>query len=153
MVYAIFFLLMRWIHVGSATLIIGGLALIVLSSGPIKALTLNDELDQTIKRIESRYRWVLLAAVIGLVISGVYQWVIFGQLYQENGPLILIVLSVKVLIATTFFALVWAFQVDSMVSAEARTWRIVNLMLVVLVLMLAGVVRYLRIEAMEVVSH
>ena len=149
MVYAIFFVLMRWIHVGSAALIIGGLALIVLSAGPVKALTRNDELDNTIKRIESRYRWVLLAAVIGLVISGVYQWVVFGQSYQEDGALILIVLSLKVLIATVFFALVWAFQVDSMVGDDARAWRIVNLTLVVLVLMLAGVVRYLRLEAIS----
>ncbi len=145
MVHASLFLLMRWLHIGSAALIIGGLALIVLSASPIRALTRNDQLDAVIKRIEARYRWVLAAAVLGLVISGIYQWVVFGQAYQDLGTAVLIVLSVKILLATAFFALLWAFQVDSMVGDQARAWRWMNLTLAVLVLMLAGAVRYLRL--------
>ncbi len=132
-------------HIGSASLIIGGLALIVLSASPIRALTRSEQLDAVIKRIETRYRWVLAAAVLGLVISGIYQWVIFGPAYQERGTLVLIVLSVKILLAVLFFALMWAFQVESMVDDQARAWRWMNLALAVLVLMLAGTVRYLRL--------
>lgn len=147
MVYAFIFMLMRWLHVGSAALIIGGLALIVLSASPIRALTRNEQLDAVIKQIEARYRWVLAAAVLGLVVSGIYQWIVFGQAYQELGAVVLIVLSVKILLAVMFFALVWAFQVDSMVGDQARAWRWVSLTLAVLVLMLAGAVRYIRLGA------
>jgi uncharacterized membrane protein len=142
------FVLMRWLHVGSAALIIGGLALIVLSAEPIRALTRNDQLTAVIRKVERRYRWVLGASLLGLVASGIYQWVIFGQSYQEQGMWVLAVLSVKVLLATGFFALLWAFQIDSMVDERARAWRWVSFLLALLVLMLGGVVRYLRLEHM-----
>lgn len=145
MIHAFIFLLMRWMHIGSASLIIGGLALIVLSASPIRALTGSEQLDSVIKRVETRYRRVLAAAMLGLVISGIYQWMIFGQAYQELGTMVLILLSVKILLAVLFFALMWAFQVDSMVGDQARAWRWMNLTLAVLVLMLAGAVRYLRL--------
>ncbi len=54
----------------------------------------------------------------------------------------------KIMLATAFFALLWAFQVDSMVDRQARTWRWVSFLLALLVLMLGGVVRYLRLEHM-----
>jgi len=146
MIQGSLFIVMRWLHIGSAALIIGGLTLIALSAGPVKALTSSDETAGVIQRIEARYRWVLLAAVLGLIISGVYQWVIFGQSYQAVGAVALTVLSIKILLAVTLFALLWAFQVDSMVAPGARAWRLINLTLAVLVLMLASVVRYLRLK-------
>ncbi len=145
MAYGIFFVLMRWLHVGSAALVVGGLALIVLSAGPVRCLIDNNEAAAVIRRIELRYRWVLAAAVLGLIISGVFQWVIFGQAYQGLGAKALGLLSVKILFATALFALLWAFQVESMVHPKARTWRLVNLSLAVLVVMLAGVLRYMRL--------
>jgi len=145
MAYGIFFVLMRWLHVGSAALVVGGLALIVLSAGPARSLIDNPAAIEVIRRIERRYRWVLAAAALGLIISGVYQWVIFGQVYHELGAKALGLLSVKILLATTLFALLWAFQVESMVHPKARAWRLVNLSLAVLVVMVAGVLRYMRL--------
>lgn len=145
MIQGLFFVLMRWLHLGSMAMLVGGLSLVVLSAGPAKALLRNEASAAVVRRIEARYRWVLMAAVFGLLVSGVYQWVIFGQAYQERGAAVLVVLSVKVLLATAVFALLWAFQVDSMVDDKARAWRWVNLSLAVLVLMLAGVVRFLRL--------
>lgn len=145
MIEGLIFVLMRWLHLGSMAMIVGGLSLVVLSAGPAKALLRDEASAAVVRKIEARYRWVLMAAVFGLVISGIYQWVIFGRAYQELGTLILVVLSIKVLIATAVFALLWAFQVDSMIDDKARVWRWLNLSLAVLVLMLAGVVRYLRL--------
>lgn len=145
MIEGFIFVIMRWLHIGSMALIVGGLSMVVLGAGPAKALLRNEESAAVVRKIEARYRWVLMAAVFGLVISGIYQWVIFGRAYQELGTMVLVVLSVKVLLATAVFALLWAFQVDSMVDDKARAWRLVNLSLAVLVLMLAGVVRYLRL--------
>lgn len=145
MIEGLIFVLMRWLHLGSMAVIVGGLALVVLSAGPAKAL-LNDETSaKVVRTIEARYRWALIAAVFALIVSGIYQWVIFGQAYQALGTAVLIVLSIKVLAATAVFALLWAFQVDSMIDDKARNWRWLNLSLAVLVLMLAGVVRYLRL--------
>ncbi len=145
MVYGIIFVLMRWIHIGSAALVVGGLALIALSAGPVRSLIDNNDAAAVIRKIELRYRWVLAAAVFGLVISGVFQWVVFGQAYQEVGAVALGLLSVKVLFATALFALLWAFQVELMVHPKARAWRLMNLSLAVLVVMLAGVLRYIRL--------
>ena len=148
MVYDIVFILMRWIHIGSAALVVGGLALIVLSAGPARSLMDNNDATAVIRKIETRFRWVLAAAILGLVISGVFQWVIFGQAYQKLGKIALGLLSVKILLATAFFVLLWAFHVESMVHPKARTWRLMNLSLAVAVVMLAGVLRYLRLRHM-----
>ncbi len=145
MVYGIFFVLMRWIHIGSAALLVGGMALIVISAGPVRSLIDNADAVLVIRKIEIRFRWAMAAAVLGLIISGVFQWVIFGQAYQELGGLALGVLSVKVLLATMLFALLWAFQVESMVHPTARLWRIMNLSLAVAIVLLAGVLRYMRL--------
>jgi uncharacterized membrane protein len=145
MIEGFIFVLMRWLHLGSMAMLVGGLSLVVLSAGSAKTLLRDETAAAVVRKIEARYRLVLMAAVFGLVISGVYQWVIFSQAYQELGTTVLVVLSIKVLIATAVFALLWAFQVDSMVGDKARVWRWVNLSLAVLVLMLAGVVRYLRL--------
>jgi uncharacterized membrane protein len=148
MAYGTVFILMRWVHIGSAALVVGGLALIVLSAGPTRALIENDGAAAVIHRIESRFRWVLAVAVFGLTVSGVFQWVVFGQIYQQVGALALGLLSVKVLLATALFAMLWAFAVDSMVGPKARAWRLTNLTLAVGVVMLAGVLRYLRLKHM-----
>tara|TARA_R110002111_G_scaffold226678_2_gene288298 strand:- start:363 stop:821 length:459 start_codon:yes stop_codon:yes gene_type:complete len=145
MAYGIFFVLMRWLHIGSAALLLGGMALIVLSAGPAKSLMDNDDAKAVFRKIELRFRWVLAAAVFGLIVSGVYQWVIFGQVYQEIGGLALGLLSVKVLFATMLFALLWAFQVESMLHPKAKLWRWMNLSLAVLVVMMAGVLRFIRL--------
>jgi len=146
MAYGIFFVLMRWVHIGSAALLVGGMALIVLSAGPARSLMGNTDAVSVLKKIEFRFRWVLAAAALGLTVSGVYQWVVFGQVYQEMGALALSLLSVKVLLATMLFALLWAFQVDSMLHPKAKLWRWMNLSLAVLVVMLAGVLRYIRLS-------
>ncbi len=145
MMSATLFLLMRWLHLLSMAVIVGGLTLIVLAAGPAKSLPNDPSVTNVIRRIEGRYRWALLVAVIGLILSGVYQWVAFGQTYQAGGALLLGILSFKVLLATGVFAMLWAFQVDSMVDDKAKAWRWVNLLLAVIVLMLAGVVRYLHL--------
>jgi len=149
MAYGIFFILMRWVHIGSAALLVGGMALIVLSAGPARSLMDNQDARGVLQTIEFRFRWVLAAAVLGLIISGVYQWVVFGQDYQQVGALALSLLSVKVLFATMLFALLWAFQVDSMLHPKAKLWRWMNLSLAVLVVMLAGALRYIRLSGME----
>ncbi len=146
MAYGIVFILMRWVHIGSAALLVGGMALIVLSAGPARTLMDHTEAVSVFKKIEARFRWVLAAAVLGLIVSGVYQWVVFGQDYQQIGGLALSLLSVKVLLATMLFALLWAFQVDSMLHPKAKLWRLINLSLAVLVVMLAGVLRYIRLS-------
>lgn len=148
MIEGFIFVLMRWLHLGSMAVVVGGLTLVVLSAGPAKSLLGDEASASVVRKIEARYRWALMVAVFGLVISGVYQWVIFGQAYQGQGTAILVVLSIKVLVATAVFALLWAFQVDSMIDDKARVWRWLNLSLAVLVLMLAGVVRYLRLRHM-----
>lgn len=145
MAYGFFFVLMRWVHVGSAALLLGGMAMIVLSAGPVRPLLDHAEARAVIKKIETRFRWLLALAVLGLIISGVYQWVIFGQVYQEIGAVSLILLSIKVLLATALFAMLWAFQVESMVDPKARLWRVANLSLAVSVVLLAGVLRYIRL--------
>jgi uncharacterized membrane protein len=145
MAYSLFFVLMRWVHVGSAALLVGGMALIVLSAGPVRSLLDNEDAALVMRKIEVRFRWVLAVSVLGLIISGVFQWVIFGQAYHELGALALGLLSVKVLLATALFALLWAFQVESMVHPGARLWRVLILTLAVLVVMLAGVLRYMRL--------
>ncbi len=145
MAYGIFFVVMRWVHIGSAALLVGGMALIVLSAGPARSLMDDPDAKAVLKRIEFRFRWVLAAAVLGLILSGVYQWVVFGQVYQQIGGWALGLLSVKVLLATMLFALLWAFQVDSMLHPKAGLWRWINLSLAILVVMLAGVLRYIRL--------
>lgn len=146
MTYGVVFVLMRWVHIGSAALAVGGLAVIVLCAGPAKALIESPDLTEAVRRIDSRMRWVFAFAIVGLVVSGVYQWVVFGQIYQEIGAGAQVLLSIKILLATAFFASIWAFGVESMAHPKATLWRLINLLLGVAVLLLAGVLRYVRLD-------
>lgn len=146
MTQSLLFILMRWLHIGSMAVVMGGLVFILLSAGPARAWADRPEVALVIRKIEMRFRLALVISMFGLIISGVYQWVIFGQAYQEAGAIVLGLLAVKVLLAVSFFALVWAMHVELMVHPKARTWRIVNLSLVITVVMLAGVLRYLRLR-------
>ena len=120
--------------------------MIVLCAGPARALFENPDAKETIRRIDSRLRWVFAFAIIGLVVSGVYQWVVFGQAYQEAGTAAQVLLSIKVLLAVIFFVSFWAFGVESMAHPNAKRWRMVNLHLGVAVLLFAGVLRYVRLH-------
>ena len=145
MIQAIFFIVMRWIHLLSMTMIVGGITMFVLSATPLGKLERNETIDKVIAQIEKRYRLLMMISVLGLIVSGVYQWVAFGIIYHEHMA-VLVVLSFKVLVATTLFALLWGMHVDTMSGEKAKAWRWTNLSLAVTVLVLAGVVRYLRLQ-------
>jgi putative copper export protein len=146
MIYGVVFVLMRWLHIGSAAIAVGGLAMIVLCAGPARRLFDQPDMAEMIRRIDFRMRLVFALAVVGLLVSGVYQWVVLGQAYQEAGTVANVLLSIKVLLATAFFTSLWAFGVDSMAHPKAKRWRLINLHLAVAVLMLAGVLRYVRLH-------
>ncbi len=148
MVYGTVFILMRLLHVGSAVMALGALALIVLCAGPARALIEQSEAVAVIRRIEKRIRLVLALSMLGLIVSGVYQWVIFGQAYQKMGPVALGLISVKIALAAAFFTFLWAMHVELMVHPKARGWRLTNLLLCIGVVMLAGVLRYVRLRHM-----
>jgi len=146
MLYGVVFVLMRWLHIGSAALAVGGLAMIVLCAGPARGLFDRPDTAEVIRRVDSRMRWVFAVAVLGLLVSGVFQWVVFGQIYQEVGATAQVLLSIKVLLAVTFFVSLWAFGVESIAHPKARLWRLINLLLGVAVLLFAGVLRYVRLD-------
>ena len=150
MIHSIIFVFMRLMHIGSAILAVGALALIVVCAPVVRTLYETPENEPLIGRVDFRLRVLFAAATAGLLISGIYQWVIFGEAYRQAGALANIVLGTKVLIATGFFASLWAFGGESMAHPKVKVWRSVNLTMGVLVLILAAMVRYIRLDAVPV---
>ena len=64
-------ILMRWTHIASAAVLVGGLAYARLVAAPLIGAT-PEERAEAAARLNDRFRWLVYAAIAGLLVSGVY---------------------------------------------------------------------------------
>ncbi|MCC6679619.1 MAG: hypothetical protein IT445_01845 [Phycisphaeraceae bacterium] len=144
---AILSVVMRWLHIAGAAMLVGSLFFIVFCAGPA-ACWLENERDRSVmKQIERRLRLMMTLAAVALVLAGLYNWMLMAEQYRIAGPMSWGLLAVKVSLAAILIALLWAQDVGLMMHRSARSWRVACLTLALIVILLAAVVRYLRLDA------
>ncbi len=141
---------MRWLHIGSALVAIGGTVVMMLVIWP--GLNVDDaEAGDLLKRdgvldwLDRRFGVLYYASLGGLAFSGLYQWVMLANDHARAGRLAEMLLLVKVTLAMVLFGMAWVEAVG-MWQAPARvrlTWRLV---VGASIVMIAGAVRYVRLS-------
>lgn len=67
--------IMRWVHISSMATLIGGMLYARLAMAPAAGALAEDARDALGDGAAARYRPLVLAAIIGLIVSGVYRYV------------------------------------------------------------------------------
>jgi uncharacterized membrane protein len=66
-------ILMRWIHISSMATLVGGILYARLAMAPAVATLSEDSGNELANKAAAAYRPLVLAAMIGLIMSGVYR--------------------------------------------------------------------------------
>jgi uncharacterized membrane protein len=67
-------ILMRWAHIVSAVVLIGGLVYARMVAAPALRQSLGEDPPELLERLAVRFRLLVYAAIAGLVLSGIYNY-------------------------------------------------------------------------------
>ena len=97
----VLFVIMRWLHFASLATLIGGILYGRLVMAPLSAALAPDEREALGDRAAMAFRPMVLAAICGFVVSGVY------NILTNPGhrPIYQVLLGIKLLLAAHAFAL------------------------------------------------
>ena len=93
-------LIMRWMHISSMTTLVGGILYGRLVIAPSIGALSPDAQESLSDRAAARFRPLVMAAIIGLVISGIYRFLIT----PGHRPLYHMLFGIKMLLVLHVFA-------------------------------------------------
>jgi uncharacterized membrane protein len=135
---------MRYVHVVSAIMAVGGMSFILICLVPSLRLlddTLRGSLD---KLVHHRFLRLVWASIAGLTISGAYNWYMLAGEYKAMGKIGNALIGTKVLLAVIMFAVVGARSAGLITNQRAAL--MINIHLAAIVILLGSVLRYYRLE-------
>lgn len=137
-------IVMRYLHIVSATMAVGGIVFFISCFLP--ALRGVDEglRGPLFKAAHDRFLRVLYIAIAGLVISGAYNWIMNASAYKAMGPKGNMLIGIKFLIALTMFALVIARGAGLIQPKNPRLIPMINIHLAAIVILLGTILRVWR---------
>ncbi len=142
-------IVMRYIHVLSAVVAVGGVSFLLLCLAPAARLLDDGFSEPWMKMIRQRFDRMLWISIAGLVVSGVYYWVLFAGTYKAMGPIGNALIGTKVLLALVLFATVWAGSIGLL---KPKVCQMINIHLAAVVILLAAVLRYYRLEHLQSIA-
>ncbi len=153
-------LISRWLHILAAMAAVGGPIFIRLALIPAMCGTLGDEQRRALhEQIRRRWSKVVMAAILFLLVSGLYNLIQFVRLSHtwgaawesgsHNSLLYQILFGVKIVLALAVFFIASAVTGRSEVFARfrehAKLWITLNLLLGVLIVCISGQMRMMHI--------
>jgi uncharacterized membrane protein len=135
---------MRYLHIVSAVVAVGGMAFWSLCVVPAAKRLDESTRGPFLKSVQERFLKVVLVAIAGLIISGTYNWVMLAGEYRKMGWQGNALIGTKVLLATVIFCIVFARSIG--LIKPTRFWHMFNLHLAAVVILLAATLRYCRLE-------
>ena len=136
---------MRYIHIVSAIVAVGGITFAIVCLTPAVKLLEDTHREGVVKFAEGRFTRVLWVAIAGLVVSGTYNWILLADVYKEMGPKGNALIGTKVLLAVIIFAIVFGRSIN-LIGGRARMWHMINVHLAAIVILLAAILRHFRLE-------
>lgn len=137
---------MRYVHIVAAIFAVGGMAFTALCLVPATRL-LEDGVARTVTEVAARrfqrVLWISIAALVG---SGVYNWILAAEDYRQLGAVGQALIGTKVLLAVILFAVAWGGTVG---RVRPRVVQMVNLHLAAVIILLAAILRHLRLESLS----
>ncbi|MEX0776744.1 MAG: hypothetical protein WD042_13660 [Phycisphaeraceae bacterium] len=138
----ILIVLMRFMHVISAVLVVGGLACIVYCVRPSLRMLDESFRDAVYQLIVARFEKVVYLGIAGLIISGIFGWLRNAPMYKAIGPAGNALIGTKVLLAAIIFTIVFCRAAG--LIKPARIWQVLCLHLALVVIVLGGVLYVMR---------
>ena len=138
-------IIVRVVHVGSAIALLGGTlyaVTILMMSLRVVDEGLRSSILETARR---RFYRIAHPALILLIATGFYSFIRDMPIYKEVGPAAHGLLGVKIILAVLILGIVFA-QTFKVLKGNPLTWAKVNLLLGTIIIILAAIVRQLRIE-------
>jgi len=93
-------ILMRWVHIASSAVLVGGLIYARVVVGPVLGESSPEERAEALAHLGDRFRPLVYAAIAGLVVSGLYNYL----LHRDHTPYYHAWFGMKVLLALHVFA-------------------------------------------------
>ena len=120
------------------------LAFLLICLLPSLRLLQDDFRSSLLRIVQYRFERVLWASIAGLTISGIYNWIQLAPKYRLIGPLAQALIGIKVLLAAIIFGVVFARSANLL--KPSRFWPSLNLHLAALVILLAAILRWYRLQ-------
>ena len=137
-------IVMRLIHVASAIVLVGGWVLLAYCLIPATKL-LDESFRQSVIELTcKRFFKFAVVAIVGLLVSGTFNFIVSMPSYKEAGTMTNILIGVKVLLALMLFVAVWA-KAAGLWKVKQKAFLSACVHLALLIVVLAGIVRYLRL--------
>ncbi len=138
-------IILRFIHIVSAVLAIGGLGFVVFCLLPAAKGADEAARSAILPPAVMRFMKIVWLAIAGLVVSGVINWINFASTYKAMGPAGNALIGTKVLLALILFAMVWAESTGFIKPKNPRGLIVAKLHLGMLIILLAVILRGLRL--------
>jgi len=139
-------LIMRWLHIFSAIVAVGGTMFIYFVLRPAAAATLPEPEHAALREaVRKRWQHFIHAAILLFLVSGLYNYLVVTRLLHEGQPLYHALFGVKFLLALAVFVLGLALTSGKAWSARLRanpgTWLGLLVLLAVVIVMISGFLR------------
>ena len=141
---AVIEVVVRYVHVVSAVVLVGGMIFVSIAVKPALKVLGDDQRRDFLDILHKRFVRVALGCFAALFITGAYNWVKLAPVYKEMGPKGNAVIGIKVLLAAIAFLIVWTRSIG-LLKLPGKVCHLINLHLAAIIILLAGLLRYWRI--------
>jgi len=134
--------LSRWVHVGTAIVLVGGTIFLRFILMPAAAQLPDAEHTALRERIMSRWKFIVHTGVLFFLLSGFYNYLVVTRPLHKGDGLYHALIGMKILMALVVFfvaiALTGRSAATEVFRRNARTWLMVNVVLATLIVAISG---------------
>lgn len=136
---------LRYIHIVSAILAVGGTSFMAWCLLPVAKTMADAARDDLMTRTQQRFIKIVWLSIAGLIITGAINWIAMAGTYKDMGAAGNALIGSKTLLAVIMFGIVFA-QNMKMISLKPRAYMIIVVHLAAIVILLASILRTLRLD-------
>ena len=137
-------IVMRYLHLTSVIVAVGGWAFLLICLRPATRMVETSLRDTVTNLTQQKFARVLWFAIGGLIVSGIYNWVLLAKEYKQVGAIGNALIGTKVLLAVVMFAIIW-LRAIGLIKGRERMFLSINIHLAALIVLLAAILRYYRL--------
>jgi uncharacterized membrane protein len=139
-------IVMRYLHIVSAISVVGGILFVMVCLKPAMRVLDEGLRESMMGVVRGRFHKVVIAGIIGLLISGIFNWMTAVEAYSQFKPASDALIGTKVLLALIMFAVV-AARMSNIIKSD-KLAQMINIHLAAIVILLAVLLRAGRLGYM-----
>ena len=135
---------MRYLHIISVIVLVGGLLYNMISQRVVRKILDSQQAENLLTALRARVLAFQWFAIAGLIISGTFTWVVTNAQYKAIGPMGNALIGTKVLLAMGIFCVIW-MRWSKLIKSDKMAMMI-NIHLAAIIILVAGILRYYRLS-------